>query len=134
MSQKSVFEDIPIGLDDLGTVGMTLDDNAVNERLQLDQWEAGPASKLRIAPPGMTIVQHAIIKYMKFPDLHASIWDKSEHEFLKPIKVGSKISIHGKIVDKYVKRGRNYVVTEFETIDEDGDVAMRSRETAVHLE
>ncbi len=134
MGEKSGFEAISIGMD-LDTLEMTLDGSTLSERVKLDQWEQGELiDKLHIAPPGMTIVQHAIIKYMRFPDLHASIWAKSEHEFLKPLRTGSKIRIHGKIVDKYVKRDRNYVVSEFETIDEHGDVAMRSRETAVHLE
>lgn len=134
MGEKSGFESITIGMD-LGPLEMTLDESTVGERVRLDQWDSAElVGKLRTAPPGMTIVQHAIIKYMRFPDLHASIWAKSEHEFLKPLKLGTRVTIRGKIVDKYVKRDRNYVVTEFETIDEHGEVAMRSRETAVHLE
>jgi hypothetical protein len=50
------------------------------------------------------------------------------------MKVGSRIYVRGKIVDKYVKRGRNYVVADYETVDEDGEVLMRSRETSVYVE
>ena len=134
MSEKLDFEAIPIGMD-LGTIEMTLDENTVNDRLKLVQWESRElVDKLRVAPPGMGIVQHPMMKYMKFPDLRASIWAKSEHEFLKPMKVGSKIFIHGKIVDKYVKQGRNYVVFEFETVDEAGEMLLRSRETSIHID
>ena len=134
MSEKMDFEDIPIGMD-LGTMEMTLDENTVGERIREEGWEPGELiDKLHIVPPGITIRQHALLKYMKFPDLRASIWAKSEHEFLKPMMVGGKILIRGKIIDKYVKRERNYIVTECETVDEGGDVLMRSRETAIHVE
>lgn len=134
MSAKSDFEAIPVGLD-MGTVEMTLDEDTVNERLGLVQWEAGElVDKLHLAPPGISIVQHAMMKFMKLPDMKAGIWARSEHEFLKPMKIGSKIFIRGKIVDKYVKRGRNYLVSEFETVDEAGEVLLRSRETSVYVE
>lgn len=134
MSEKFDFESIPIGLD-LGTLEMTLDEDTVNNGIELVQWKARElVDKLGVAPPGLTIGQHARIKFIKFPDMRASIWAKSEHEFLKPMKVGSKISIRGRVVDKYVKRGRNYLVSEFETVDESGEVLMRSRETGVHVE
>ena len=134
MSEKSDYELIPVGLD-LGTLEISLSEDNVNHRAGLVQWEARELiDKLQLAPPGISIAQHARMKYAKFPDLRASIWAKSEHEFIKPMKIGGKIFIRGKIVDKYIKRGRNYVVTELETVDEAGDVLMKSRETSIHVE
>ena len=134
MSEKSGFDAIPIGLE-MGPLEMTLDGDTVNERVGLVQWEARElADKLHVAPPGITISQHARMKFMALPDMSVSIWAKSEHEFLKPIKLGSKIFIRGKVIDKYVKRGRNYVVSEYETVDEAGEVLLRSRETGVYVE
>ena len=134
MNEKSDFEAIPIGLD-LGAIEIILDENAVNDRLRLVQWEGKELTdKLRIAYPGLGIEQHPRMRFNKFPDLKAAIWAKSEHEFLKPMNMGSKIFIRGKVVDKYVKRGRNYVVSEFETYDESGELLMRSRETSIHVE
>jgi hypothetical protein len=37
------------------------------------------------------------------------------------MKLGCKIYLHVKIVDKYIKRGRNYMVADYETIDETGE-------------
>ena len=134
MSVKSDFEAIPIGMD-LGMEEIALDEDTVSDRVGLVQWEARELiDKLHIVPPGVGIEQHSSMRRVKFPDLSASIWAKSEHEFLKPMKVGSKIFIRGRIVDKYVKRGRNYVVSEFETVDETGEVLLKSRETAIHVE
>ena len=134
MSGKSGWEALPIGME-MGPLEIILDNNTVKERAELVQWEnQEPLEELGFAPPGITIGNHARMKLMALPDLRASIWAKSEHEFLKPMKVGGKIYIRGKIVDKYVKRGRNYVVADYETVDEDGEVLMRSRETAVYVE
>lgn len=134
MSENSSWEAIPIGLV-IGPSELILDEKTVNERAELVQWKASELiDKLGIVPPGTTVVQHPRMRFAQFSDLRAAIWAKSEHEFLKPMKVGGKVSIKGTIVDKYVKRGRNYVVTDFETIDEDGDVVLRSRETGIHLD
>jgi acyl dehydratase len=134
MGEKSLFESIYIGLD-LGTEEITVDEKTVQNRVNLVQWQAREVvDKLGCALPGMTIEIHAKMKFDKFPTLKAGIWAKSEHEFIKPMKVGSKVFIRGKVVDKYIKRGREYIVSEFETVDENGEVLLKSRETSINVE
>ena len=134
MNEKSNSEPPAIG-QDLGTIEMTLDESTVNDRVKLVQWAGGELmDRFHIAPPGISINQHARMRFATSPNLGAGIWAKSEHEFLKPMKMGSKIFIRGKIVDVYVKRGRNYVVSELETVDETGNVLMKSRETGIDIE
>jgi hypothetical protein len=134
MTEKSGWQALPIGLE-MGPLEIFVDKITLKERMERVQWKnSEPLDKLGFAPPGIFIANHAHIKFMAWPDLRASIWAKSEHEFLKPIKIGSRIYIRGKIVEKYVKRDRNYVVAEYETVNEDGEVLMRSRETTVYVE
>ena len=134
MSGRTGFDDLPIGFE-MGPVELTLDDATVNERMDLVQWTARDiVEKQRIAPPGITIVQHPKMKFDALPHLKAGIWAKSEHEFIRPMKVGMKISIRGEVIEKYSKRGRDYVITAYETVDENGEVLMRSRETALYVE
>lgn len=134
MPEKSGFEAIPIGFE-VGPLELTLDENTVRERAELIQWEEEKLiSELGIVPPGATVAHHAHMKFDALPDLKVSIWAKSEHEFIKPMKVGSTITIRGRVVDKYTKRGRNYVVTEYETVDESGEVLLRSAETGLYVE
>ncbi len=133
VSQKWDFEAVPIGLD-MGTIEITLDKETITDALERVQWKNKAfAGRLRVAPPGMTVGPNGRLIYEKFTNLHAGIWAKSAHEFLKPMKMGSKIFIRGKVADKYVKRDRNYVVYEYEVTDEAGDVLMRSREDIIHF-
>ncbi|MEW6186864.1 MAG: hypothetical protein AB1585_14110 [Thermodesulfobacteriota bacterium] len=134
MSLESDFEAIPIGFD-LGEWEMVLDEETVHAYGERMQWQNRDLSeKLGFAPPGISINMHPRMQFAKFTSLKSAIWAKSEHEFLKPFKMGAKIRIRGRIVDKYIKRGRFYKVAEFETLDEKGEVIMRSRETGINVE
>jgi hypothetical protein len=134
MTEKSGWEALPIGLE-MGPLELVLDSNMVKNRAELVQWETQEQlEKLGLTPPGFTIRYHAEMKFAALPDLRASIWAKSEHEFCRPMKIGSKVYIRGKVIEKYVKRGRNYVVADYETVDEDGEVLMKSHETSVYVE
>ncbi|HTE14628.1 MAG TPA: MaoC family dehydratase [Burkholderiales bacterium] len=65
-------------------------------------------------------------KYIVPAGLHA----KMQYEFLQPIRVGMRVRTHGKLIDKYEKRGRHYMVTEFATRDEEsGTVLVRGQFT-----
>ena len=87
-----------------------------------------PESGEQLAPP--TIAGNQVLslrkeKYVVRGGLHA----KQEFEFLRPIKAGMRVWSKGKIVDKYWRRGKGYVVTEFVTMDENGVELVRGRIT-----
>ena len=133
MDAIPAFEAVQVG-QDVGTFEMTLDEETIKNKVDLVHWEAeGPAEK-GFALPGITIPQHALMSSAALPEMRVSIWARSEHEFLRPMKAGGRIFIRGRIADKYVKRGRAYFATELETTDEAGEVLMRSRETGVWVE
>lgn len=117
-----------------GPFELTLDEETIKECMERLQWENDDLLVRGIVPPGLTISEHARMNFRENPSLKAGIWAKSEHEFIKPFKVGSTITITGKVVEKYQKRGRDYVVSEYRTVDENGELLMRSRETGVVVE
>lgn len=134
MSLESDFEAIPIGFD-LGEWEVVLDEKTVKDQADLMQWQAREViDKLHFAPPGTTIEKHPRMQFAKFTNLRSAIWAKSEHEFLKPLRIGTKVIIRGRVIDKYIKRGRFYRVSEFETFDEQGELLIKSRETGIHVE
>ncbi|MBW2142755.1 MAG: hypothetical protein JRG97_17195 [Deltaproteobacteria bacterium] len=134
MSEKTWYDNVSIGME-VGPFEMILDEDSVRARIQEVQWEPGDLiDSLNLVPPGMTIVEHARMKFRALPKMRSSIWAKSEHEFIKPMKIGEKVIIRGKVVEKYVKKGRDYLVTEYETVNEAGELLMRSRETGTLVE
>lgn len=50
-----------------------------------------------------------------------------EFQFLEPIRPGVRVRSRGTVVDKYERRGKPYMVTEFVTEAEDGTVLVRGR-------
>jgi acyl dehydratase len=54
-------------------------------------------------------------KYIVPAGLHA----KMHFEFVEPIRPGMRVRSYGKVIDKYERRGRHYMVTGFETRDEE---------------
>jgi|GEM_PF-1694097 len=134
MAGSDIFETIVVGMI-IGKSDLILNRNTVDNYINLVQWgKAELVDKLGFAPPGMTIDQHPIMEFGMLPGSKAAIWAKSEHQFYKPLKLGSKISISGKVIDKYTKRGKNYIVAEFETRDDMGDLLLRSQETGILIE
>jgi acyl dehydratase len=64
-------------------------------------------------------------RYVVPAGLHA----KMEFEFLEPIRPGARVRARGRVIDKYERRGRPYMVTEYETYDEHGTVLVRGQFT-----
>jgi hypothetical protein len=56
---------------------------------------------------------------------------RQETEFIHPLPLGKPARVHTKIVDKYVKRDKGYIVIESMIRDEDGVEIMRSRNHAM---
>ena len=59
--------------------------------------------------------------------VHAGLHAKMEFQFLEPIRPGVRVRSRGTVVDKYERRGKPYMVTEFVTEAEDGTVLVRGR-------
>ena len=65
-------------------------------------------------------------RYIIPAGLHA----KMQMEFLEPLRPGMRVRSYGKVIDKFEKRGRYYMVTEFATKDEEsGAVLVRGQFT-----
>ena len=52
---------------------------------------------------------------------------KAEHRYLNPPRVGARMTVTGRISDKYNRRGRDFLIIESETTDEDGNRIVESK-------
>ena len=65
--------------------------------------------------------------YARFGSIHA----KQEAEFKNPAFIGEKLKVTGRVADKYIERGRPWVVWETEITGEDGREICRDRHASV---
>jgi len=61
--------------------------------------------------------------------VHGGLHAKMEFEFLEPIRPGMRVRSRGRVIDKYERRGKPYMVTEYVTEDENGTVLVRGQFT-----
>ncbi len=61
--------------------------------------------------------------------LHA----KQQTELFHPLKIGTRVTVRGKVADKYEKPGRKYLVWEYSVFDEDNVECIRHRATGVTM-
>ena len=115
-------DDFLIKPEDLETYAFAVDDR--NPWYFEDSPFGGP-----IVHPTMLGNQALLLRHSKYI-VPAGLHAKMQFEFLEPLRVGMRVRSYGKILDKYEKRERHYMVTQFETREEaSGKVLVRGQFT-----
>ena len=119
VGETLMSDDFLIKPEDIETFAFAVDD--------YDPWyfADAPASSPPLSPFGGKIAHPVLLgnqallmrhgKYIVPAGLHA----KMHFEFIEPLRAGMRVRTRGKVIDKHEKRGRHYMVTEFETRDEE---------------
>jgi acyl dehydratase len=81
-----------------------------------------------VAPPTLTANQALRLRHSKYT-VHAGLHAKMQFEFVEPIRPGMRVRSRGRVIDKYERRGKQYMVTEFVTEDETGRPLVRGQFT-----
>jgi acyl dehydratase len=76
-----------------------------------------------VVHPTLTGNQALLMRHCKYI-VPAGLHAKMQFEFIEPIRVGMRVRSSGRVMDKYEKRGRHYMVTQFETRDEDTGIVL----------
>ena len=81
-----------------------------------------------VAHPTLLGNQALRLRHSKYI-VHAGLHAKMEFRFLVPIRPGMRVRSRGRVIDKYERRGKPYMVTEFVTEDENGTPLVRGQFT-----
>jgi acyl dehydratase len=81
-----------------------------------------------VAHPTIAANQALGMRHTKYV-VHAGLHAKMEFQFIKAIRPGMRVRSRGKVIDKYERRGRPYMVTEYVTEDQNGNVLVRGQFT-----
>ena len=82
----------------------------------------------KLAPPTLMANQALHLRHSKYI-VHAGLHARMEFSFVEPIELGMRVRTRGKVIDKYERRGKPYMVTEYVTVDDSGRVLVRGQFT-----
>ena len=81
-----------------------------------------------MAHPTLMANQALSLRHSKYI-VHAGLHAKMEFNFLEPVRPGMRVQTRGRVIDKYERRGRQYMVTEYVTQDAQGTTLVRGQFT-----
>ena len=76
-----------------------------------------------VVHPTLTGNQALLMRHSKYI-VPAGLHAKMHFAFIEPVRVGMRVRTSGRVMDKYERRGRHYMVTQFETRDEDTGIVL----------
>ena len=118
-STSKVWESIPVG-DDLGSLDYVLTAQMVADyRRVVDNPHAAYPTVAARHPANLFYRKYAAV--MRVPNMG------HDSEYFNPPVAGKRITITGRIADKYIRRGNTYLIVEATALDEDGRLIEKSR-------
>ena len=81
-----------------------------------------------MAHPTLMANQALHLRHSKYI-VHAGLHAKMEFAFLQPVEPGMRVRSRGRVIDKYERRGKPYMVTEYVTEDDTERVLVRGQFT-----
>ncbi len=122
LGEEFISDDFLIKPEDVETFAYAVDDH---DPLYFEDGPLGGP----IAHPVLLGNQAVMLRHSRYI-VPAGLHAKMDFEFVAPLRIGMRVRSYGKVVDKYEKRERHYVVTAFETKDEEsGAVLVRGQFT-----
>jgi hypothetical protein len=130
--KRAAFEDIEIG-QSIGEMEWQVTDDLIDLQCQLDQ-DFDPLyfpqeQGARVAPPQITYRPPRWL-FSRTYNVRG-LFVRWESENFRAIRANMTLRVSGSIVDKYVKKDREFVVYQAEGRDADGNLVFRTRRTHV---
>jgi 3-hydroxybutyryl-CoA dehydratase len=134
MTQFRRYDDVKVGdIFPAAPLAFVVDDAVVNGFLAATKDENGLYNGTDGArrAPSMIASVYLIDLLMARRSPPGGIHAKQAIRFHRPILVGETLSIQARVVDKYVRKERPYVVSEFEARGSDGALVSSGRITSI---
>jgi len=130
------FDQMEVG-EILGPIDVIIDRHYVRSAAftveDYHEWSMGEASPFGgpIAQGAALLCELLRLLYTRFdPDKDLGLHQHEEFQLFSPVFVGETVRLEGRFVEKYVKRGRSYIVTEAEARSvTDGRLIIQHRAT-----
>lgn len=121
---KTTFADLPTS-EEFELLGSYVVTPETNQEYQAAMDDPNPwyGENSVAHPNAVSDLTHEFVQnsfHFLLPAGQGTMHTKQATKFIKPVRLGKRVLVRGRISEKYVKRGRNYVVWELEQVDEDG--------------
>jgi acyl dehydratase len=83
-----------------------------------------------VANPMLIVAQHVRLFKTRYAT-SGNVHTRHQTQFHHPARIGATIKVYGKLVDKYIRRGREYLVMECRSVDESGIEICSDRRTII---
>lgn len=127
---KLAFHEIAVGAD-LGSIEYEVDEKLARRHLQATHQSSYPAQEGRQLAPVSILASDGIRLAEARVDISQSVHAGQMLEVIRPPIVGSRITVRGRLVDKFEKRGREFAVIETISQDDQGRLLARGRMVGV---
>jgi acyl dehydratase len=123
--------ELPVGLD-LGSHEYVIDAERVAIYMagvgERHAWYDGPSPYGGPVAPAL-ILHSEVYRFDEWylPNVWGNLHARQQWELFSPVGVGDRVTTRATIVDRYVKRGRDYVVNEVQVFGPDGRLLNRGR-------
>jgi acyl dehydratase len=132
-SKEATFEAMSIG-ERLGPIDVIVDDHYVKQfAFAVDDYSPLRNGEVIHAHPAILVPELLRLLNTRYdPNSEAGLHQREEIWLSSPPRVGERVTMSGAFVDKYVKRGKGYVITDATArSQEDGRLLVRHRATEV---
>ena len=131
--KRAAYEEIELGRS-LGSIEWTVTSDMIDQQCEVDAdyhlwYSVGSPWGTRIAPPQLSYRPPRWLLSRTYNV--RGVFYKWELDNIRPIRPGVTLTVSGKIVDKYIKNEREFVVYEAEAREPNGELVFRTRRTHV---
>ena len=127
---KLAFHEIPLGTD-LGSVDYELTESRVRRHREATHQSPYPPLRGQQLAPVSILASDGIRLAEARYDISESVHAGQRLEIISPPIVGSRITVRGRLVDKFEKGGRQFVVIDTVSQDDAGHLLARGRMVGV---
>jgi len=131
------FDGLTVGDEFVSDTHLVLREDVATYAFAVDDhhpWFFGPSPfGGPVAHPTLMANQALRLRHSRYL-VHAGLHAKMEFQFLEPIRPGMRVRSRGRVIDKYRRRGKPYMVTEYVTEDEHGTPLVRGQFTQMIIE
>lgn len=133
MPNAMAYDEVVVG-EELGPWSVEITEQVIRD--YCDDWddhnpyylERGPDGGPPVAPPAFMAGLTGFRLLGRRYDASTTLGASTHHVNLRPIRVGETLRTEGRIVEKYLKRGKAYVVVESTSYDDAGNAVRHSRD------